>query len=227
MLSETMISPPVDKGTTTNKIVVTSTVDGLKDINRSATCLVIWERDIASLTSDWLSRVAPGHLPCGRVLARLDQINIAIASLFAEKQDGLNEAAQLLCQDIIRLAHLYADLAKSDQVDVRLEVIQHDACQKFHLDNVALRLVTTYMGDGTQYVVPEFSEQALQEQKAYTGPLESIPEQAVAIFKGARSVSGDGIVHRSPPIQRKNQTRLFLCINAPSDASPELWQPDQ
>ena len=225
MLLETELSSLVDTPAAKNKITITPTLDGLGDITSSATSLAIWERQLPPSLFDWLSRTAPENLPRGRVLAPQDQVDLAVASLFEKIQEPDKEAAQLLAQDIIRLAHCYAAIAKSDQVDIRLEVIQHDACRKFHLDNVALRLVTTYIGESTQYVAPEFSAQALQEQQTYAGPIAHIRGPAVAIFKGSGCSTGGGIVHRSPPIEGRNHTRLFLCINTPSPASPGLWQP--
>ena len=222
---ETTTISPVNKSANSNKITLTRVQDGLAEITNSRTSLVIWQRQLQSSIIDWLLCQAPETLPHGRVLAKHNQIKHAVTSMFEARQKSDGEAPHLLKHDIIQLAKGFATIAKCDQVDIRLEVIQHDACQKFHLDNVALRLVTTYIGKSTQYVMPEFNEQALREQKAYTGPVKSIPDQSVAIFKGART-PGDGIVHRSPPIAGTGQTRLFLCINTPSDVSPTPWQPD-
>lgn len=215
MQLETEILSPRPKPANENKITRIAQIDGLADIANPATSLVIWQRQISSLIFDWLSDISPQNWPHGQVIARPDQLNTALLDLFGAEQDSAASAAQMLRQDITQLGQLYAAIAKSDQVDIRLKVIQHDACWKFHLDNVALRLVTTYIGASTQYVVPELSKQALSEQKAYNGPLENIPEQAVAIFKGSRSASDNGIVHRSPPIKGTGQTRLFLSINSP------------
>lgn len=225
MQLETEILSPRPKPANENKITRIAQIDGLADIANPATSLVIWQRQISSCIFDWLSDISPQNWPHGQVIARPDQLNTALLDLFGAdlfeaeqfgaEQESAASAAHMLRQDITQLGQLYAAIAKSDQVDIRLKVIQHDACWKFHLDNVALRLVTTYIGASTQYVVPELSKQALSEQKAYNGPLENIPEQAVAIFKGSRSASDNGIVHRSPPIKGTGQTRLFLSINSP------------
>ena len=227
MLLETPTSSPHSQSAAKPQITHAATRDGLANIADPATSLVIWDRQLPSSLLDWLSGSAPEHLPHGRILARHDQIDLAVASLFEDQPESDHEAAHMLAQDIIRLAHCYAAIAKSDQVDIRLEVIQHDACRKFHHDNVALRLVTTYIGESTHYVSPEFSQQALEQQTAYSGPIETLRAQAVAIFKGSGCGSENGIVHRSPPIEGRNQTRLFLCLNTPSSASPALWHPDR
>lgn len=227
MLLEPANSSPNDHSTTKEVIVLSPIIDGLANITDPAKSLVIWERKIPNTTTQWLSSITPEGLPRGRVLVRLDHIENAIERLFDARELSDHKAALMLAQDIIRLAHLFADIGNSDQVDIRLDVIQHNACRKFHLDNVDLRLVTTYLGESTHYVAPQYSKQALQDQEDYDGPLETIPKQSVAIFKGSRCVTGGGIVHRSPPIEGTDQTRLFLCINTPSHASPPVWRPDQ
>lgn len=201
-------------------IIKVPELSSLAAINDPATSLAIWQRRIPACTSDWLHGLEHAMLPHGRVLAEWGQLDRAVESFFNHRQLRTSAAAQSLAQDVILLARLFAGIAGCDAVDIRLDVIQHDACQKYHLDNVALRMVTTYMGASTHYVLPEYSKLALVEQKDYAGPIETIPQEAVAIFKGARSASSKGIVHRSPPIKGTNQTRLFLCINAPSAASP-------
>ena len=108
-------------------------------------------------------------------------------------------------------------------VDVRLERISHDSCWKFHRDCVEARLLTTYCGSATEWVQPIHAEQALREQKSYNGPLERLRVHDVAIFKGNRAGPNSGIVHRSPPIVGTGQTRLLLCLNKRSVASPEPW----
>lgn len=226
MPAETEATLAPDHTSDHSPIVVVPTMEGLGAINHSATSLAIWERAVPSSVYDWLAALPHEVLPRGRVLVGLDQIDSAVESLFECRQLQEWQAAQSLAQDITRLALLFAATSLSDEVDIRLDVIRHDACQKFHLDNVALRLVTTYTGESTQYVLPAFSARALEEQQAYTGPLERLSDQAVAIFKGSRCGSGNGVVHRSPPISDKNQTRLFLCINTPSQASPARWQPN-
>lgn len=223
MLLDVENSSPVGAPGVKNQVVVTSKNNMLGDIGAPTTSLVIWERMIPSVANEWLKHLAPDQLPQGRVLANCKTIEKAVGSFFVNCAAKDGEAARCLEQDIIKLANIYSDIAKTDTVDIRLDAIQHDACWKFHLDQVALRMVTTYIGAGTQYVVAEHADEALRQQKAYSGPLKKIPEQAVAIFKGAHSRPGAGILHRSPPANSFSGTRLLLCINAQSHASPELW----
>ncbi len=124
--------------------------------------------------------------------------------------------------DLVSLTEAFCRTMDSDIVDIRLETVTHDGCWKYHRDHVPARLLTTYRGPGTQWVTPERSEDALAQQKAYSGPLEQFAEHAVGLFKGSKAEKGRGIVHRSPPILGTGTTRILLCLNLPSAASPEL-----
>ena len=129
----------------------------------------------------------------------------------------------LLIGDVDDLVSAFAGITRSDLVDVRLGRVSHDACWKFHRDYVEARLLTTYRGPATEWVQPIHAERALRAQKRYKGPLEHIRSNDVAIFKGSYAGPGSGIVHRSPPIAGTGCTRLLLCLNKPSAASPEPW----
>ena len=85
------------------------------------------------------------------------------------------------------------------------------------------RLITTYIGPGTEYVDPADAGRALDDQRDYTGPLNRVPAFGVAVFKGSSGPSGMGVVHRSPPIAGTGLHRLVLCVNAPSSTSPVRW----
>ena len=138
-----------------------------------------------------------------------------IAACIGEMQD-------LLIEDIEALVSAFSAVANS-LVDVRLDRISHDACWKVHRDTVETRLLTTYRGPATEWVLPEHAAQALREQKKFKGPIERLRDHDVALFKGSEAGTGRGIVHRSPPIVGTGCTRLLLCLNLPSDVSPEQY----
>ena len=203
--------------------LTTSTFNDLSKITSPGTSLIIWERNLDQSLINWLSKMSADQLPSGRVLTDRQNIRDAIKTFFSNFKNDDQIEETLLANDIALLAEKYADITNSNKIDIRLDVIQTDACWKFHLDRVNYRLVTTYIGEGTQYVSPKNADDALEKQTDYNGPIEEISEQDVAIFKGSCSKKGAGIAHRSPPIKEKEGTRLLLCINARSDVSPSLY----
>ena len=146
-----------------------------------------------------------------------------LESLLDECGMPAGDVRELLITDIHDLVSHFADITRSEFVDVRLERISHDSCWKFHRDNVAARLLTTYRGPATEWIRAPYAEQALREPKEFNGPVETLHRNDVAIFKGSAAGSGNGIVHRSPPIVGTGRTRLLLCLNQRTEISPAPW----
>lgn len=108
------------------------------------------------------------------------------------------------------LARGHASIEGVETVRLRLEVVENDACRKFHADYVTVRTITTYVGPGTQWIeaaklsigrMPEMSEIRQTE----TGD--------VTIFKGRLWQESPAILHRSPPIAGTGEQRLVLVVD--------------
>lgn len=132
-------------------------------------------------------------LPNLRILVQPDALRPTLEPLLDECGLSANEMCNLLIDDIESLVSTFADVTRSEFVDVRLERIDHDACRKFHRDNVEARLVTTYRGPTTQWVEMAYAETALREQKLFGGPLKHLASDDVAIFKGSCAGSKTGL----------------------------------
>jgi hypothetical protein len=195
----------------------------LDRIRDPAVGLAIWHRTFPEALGEWLDRLWPDQLPHGRVLMQSRDRSRAIACIFEQSGTPKGPFAELLASDIANLAAAFCRISNSDRVDLRLEAVRHNGCWRFHRDCVPFRMLTTYRGSGTQMVSSADAHRALEQQTSYRGPLDTLPRYAVAAFKGDSAGTAGGIVHRSPPIQDTNVTRLLLCLNLPSAASPELW----
>jgi hypothetical protein len=216
-------SVPDEVPASTYRIVDGDGPEVLARIAEPSVGLALWRRRLPQALVTWLAQLPPRRLPEGRVLVRLDDLGEAVASLLAASRTPQAPASTLLAADVIDLARRFARSADSDTVDLRLEIVRHHACWKFHRDCVRLRLLTTYLGPTTQIVTAGNADRALQQQRAYRGPLRPMPTDAVALFKGAEARPGTGVVHRSPPVAGTGQHRLVLCVNLPSLASPDPW----
>ncbi|HTO60966.1 MAG TPA: DUF1826 domain-containing protein [Bradyrhizobium sp.] len=203
-------------------IVVADRPNILAEIRKPGIGLAIWDRSIDPVLHRWLDQRPAGKLPSGRILAALPDLEAAMATLFPDSKAAADSAWLGLAADIRELTLWYSLIAETPVIDIRLEEITHDACWRYHRDNVRLRLVTTYLGPGTEIVPAAHAEQALAHQREYEGPRNALARGAVALFKGDQA-RGNAIVHRSPPIRQRGIRRLFLSLNAPSTASPNLW----
>ncbi len=207
------------------EVLMCSDRDGLASIKEPGAELVIWRRDLPVGLQEWLDRMEASQLPSLRILVKPAELRTALEPMLDDSGMGAGAMRGLLVQDIEDLVSSFAGIIGSDRVDVRLESVSHDACWRFHRDAVEARLITTYRGPSTEWVQAPFAERALQEQRRFDGPLERFAPHDVAIFKGGNAASGNGVVHRSPPIAGTGCTRLLLCLNAQSIVSPDPWSP--
>ena len=199
------------------------TVEGLSQIQASSNELVIWNRSLPLKFKNWIEGVSHSNLPNLRILIDPCELKIALEPMLDACGLTDNDLRKFLVNDISGLVYKFSQITKTKLVDVRLEHIDHDACSRFHTDIIDLRLLTTYLGMGTEWVDPKYAQSAIQEQKKYSGPLERLKFNDVAIFKGKKASKTDGIVHRSPPIEHTGNSRLLLCLNKKTEVSPPPW----
>ncbi|MFI4861296.1 MAG: DUF1826 domain-containing protein [Phycisphaerales bacterium JB063] len=107
-----------------------------------------------------------------------------------------------LVADAAALVRLFQQSFTRKPVNLRIDVCNQTTCPKFHYDHRMIRLVTTYTGPATQYVVGD------QTQR----PRDSDP-WALLLFKGsAHPTFGYNVYHRSPAML-PGQRRLCLVID--------------
>ena len=198
-------------------------MSGLAAIGAPSTELVIWKRALPPQLRDWLNQIPVPALPDLRLLIKPGELQPALDPLLDQCGIQASDMRDLLIADIAKLIQVFSRITAKARVDVRLERVDDDACWKFHRDSVDARLLTTYRGPTTEWVQPAHGERAILEQEGFTGPLEHLGIHNVALFKGAQASTGRGIVHRSPPIVGTGCTRLLLCLNEPTKASPDPW----
>ena len=127
-------------------------INGLRAITQHDVALVVWQRSLLNQVSKWIAELSYEQLPHTRLLVRPQDLVNALTEHVISCGMPACKSLDLLVEDIDALVKAFADLTGSDNVDVRLERVNHDACRKFHRDHVETRLVTTYMGPGTQWV---------------------------------------------------------------------------
>mgnify|MGYP002023516654 CR=1 FL=1 len=224
---ESLLAQPVDLAIQpfpAKRTVSGDTPDVLRAVLQPDVAMAVWQRDGRAAPASWVGQLPDRNLPHGRVLVTCEEAPIAIRRMLADAGVAIDRDACGFIADVCRIVRLFSDIAGENCVDLRLETIAGDACWKFHRDWVPLRLLCTYRGPGTQYVPPCHAHEALSAQGDYRGPLLQMPLMSPAIFRGARSEPGGGVVHRSPPIAGQGVSRLLLCLNLPSATSPERFR---
>lgn len=124
-----------------------------------------------------------------------------------------------LIGDAARLARLFCAAMDLASFELRLEVVRSDSCRKFHADYVTARLITTYAGEGTDWLDAE--DAARVAAGGAPGRFNRLAPFDVGVFKG-RLASEDPAIHRSPPIAGSpGGVRLLLVLNPVSRRSVE------
>ena len=121
----------------------------------------------------------------------------------------------LLAADAERIAGLFCAALDLARFEVRLEVVRTDSCRKFHADYVRARLITTYAGEGTDWLdQADATRVALGEEPQRIHRMKAFD---VGLFKGKLATDRPAI-HRSPPIAGTGAARLLMVLN-PSQRS--------
>jgi hypothetical protein len=168
--------------------------------------LAIWERQPAA---DWSALLAgdPCDIRFESPIAKVRE------RFFSELPDHGFDAPALhdaLADDVAMLADRFAAVLDVFQVQVRLEVVSTDSCRKFHADYVRARLITTYAGDGTQWL--DAGAAARLRDGVEPETIHQLTAGDVGIFKG-KLASEQPAIHRSPPLGESGRRRLLLVLN--------------
>lgn len=106
--------------------------------------------------------------------------------------------ARLLAHDILDLANDYALVCVTARLAIRLEVVETDACRRFHAD---------YVRSGCS--APIGARDAVDPHRF--GKPRGADE--VGIFKRRRLLDDPSVLHRSPPLGDYGEPRLLLVID--------------
>ncbi len=179
--------------------------------------LAIWQRapfaDFAPLVEG-----APRDL---RFECALEDLPALVAAGLAANGFGGAALHDALIADARMLAGLFCDALDLARFELRLEAVRTDSCRKFHADYVRARLITTYVGEGTDWLGPEDAErlaaggqpQRINRMRAFD----------VGLFKGKLATDRPAI-HRSPPIAGTGAVRLLMVLNPASRAGAGVTQ---
>ena len=118
-------------------------------------------------------------------------------------------------EDMANLCEMFCITKKSSYIS--FSISSHRGCRRYHIDNVPLRLLVTYAGQGTEWLPNEFAN-----KRAYANgePNEKIikdiskkqfvGEWDIALFKGGP----EGLLHRTPDSALNNNSILMRLDHA-------------
>ncbi|MEN9579960.1 MAG: hypothetical protein RJA70_2969 [Pseudomonadota bacterium] len=186
-------------------------------LHRDEVSLVSWHRELPSDLDEQLSHWAM------RFPAQFDEVVCMPNYDLSPAVRGLEEPARSwLMLDATILIGQLAHLSNARRLRVSLGAVRSDQCRKFHVDYLRYRLITTYVGPGTEWV-PDDSvrREALDHppdcpcdaNKAIVREAAAVRHAVageVVVMKGDRHPNRRGAVHRSPPIEGTGRVRVVL-----------------
>jgi Protein of unknown function (DUF1826) len=202
-----------------------SDVESLARLHRDEVSLVSWHRVLPAGLGEQLLEWAE------RFPARFEQTVAMPGCDLTDATRGLADPARAwLTMDTSLLLARFALVAGARRLRVWFGAVRTDQCRKFHVDYLRYRLVTTYVGPGTEWVSdddvrrealdhpPECPCDANKEIVRDLSRIRQAVPGEVLVMKGARHPNGRGVVHRSPPIEGTGRVRVVL-IASTVDAS--------
>jgi hypothetical protein len=136
------------------------------------------------------------------------------AGLAQHGYGGTPALHRALIADAALLAERFCAAMELATFELRLEVVRTDSCRKFHADYVTARLITTYVGEGTDWLDEADAARVAAGQQPER--IHRLAPFDVGLFKG-KLASDHPAIHRSPPIsETEGGARLLLVLNPAS-----------
>ncbi|CAM3859370.1 DUF1826 domain-containing protein [Litorimonas haliclonae] len=194
-------------GETAIDVVQSSCLNSFERIHDENVYGVVWNREIPSKVSSLLEMTEFNHPTSARFFVPISKISERAAQ--ALEVFGLPKcpAQAWLANDIQMLATKLGAILSASKLQVRVELVDTDACKKFHRDNVKARLVCTYKGPGTVYGVARIGAEPDQINQADTG--HPVLLKGRLWSKGAETY----LLHRSPRIESAGLSRIVVVMD--------------
>lgn len=179
----------------------------LKDINSPGVAASIWTRACSDDFQDWIDGLPLEQLPELRTVVPFHLAEAAAIAACEQAQLPPSPERDMLTGDVGALALFLSRALDVRQVRIRLDVSDEVMCPKFHVDNVPARLLCTYRGAGTEYVLAGAEDDPRQ--------ISHVGRGAVGLFRGGAWPGQErtGLLHRSPDPAAGGGARLLLVID--------------
>ena len=168
-------------------------------INADGVDVVVTARADRAAWLAWLEPLPP--------TARVDRVvtpaTVEMVAAESVATLGVATAASAeLARDISAVAAAFLDLFGITAAKFRLEVSAGTVCPKFHSDSVHVRMITTYVGPGTEYMHRDAESDVVQ-----------VASGNFCFLKGrTHATHTDSVLHRSPKMDDTG-ARLILALD--------------
>jgi hypothetical protein len=157
-------------------------------------------------------------------LREVIKIENVVSSLRSSLPNLENKSAFI--DDLLLLVEMYACLFDLDEVGLRLQVLDRAMCPRFHTDKLGCRLVSTYIGQGTEWLENNDVDRSKlglgnmglsdDDSGLLSTPfcIQQVNEGDVVLLKGEGWYNNEelGAVHRSPTLS-SDENRLVVTLD--------------
>ncbi len=184
---------------------------------------MLWQRNLSTFLDAWSSEirwekteVLEGEFDREALESFEDDLFNELKRWRTREPDFSRWVANDMCTNI----RTFMDVTNAKEVFVKIEPVADDKCRLFHVDKNLLRMLCTYVGEGTLWLPND----KVERKSLGEGPHEDIvldpqaifqaPKLDVLVLKGERWLHNivGGAVHRSPPL-RDGDKRLLLKVD--------------
>ncbi len=197
-----------------------STPAVLADVFQEDVNMATWHRELTHEAKDAVGRLVTSDRSLKTAMTLSPDKALACIS------DALGSGKCALSRDIAELVEMFCYLLGRRRAGLRLAVLDAAMCPKFHVDMVPCRLVTTYLGPGTEWLPHGLVNrsklgiggrgQSDLESGLIKGPgdIQRLSPGDVAVLKGELWEGNEdaGLVHRSPAVP-SGDVRLILTLD--------------
>lgn len=202
--------------------IIDNNLDVLTQIYNEEINLVIYKREVTVEIIQYVQKLL--KLKPSYSFAHIVDLNHIKQKLKTTLPD--DECRDLFINDLYTICDMFAVLFGLEKIGLRLSVLEHPMCPRFHVDNIPCRLLTTYGDTGTEWL----SEDNLDRSKLGRGS-KGMPDEISGIYSNKSQINrinsydiallkgeswpnnaGKGIVHRSPTVDKTNP-RLLLSLD--------------
>lgn len=190
--------------------------------------IAIWQRQLSQEVESYVDELLRKSKTISLKLSGspeqlMDEIQRVFPPALISEQDSCVSAAAFYA-DIHQVLDMFCCLFDAKILGLRINTLEHAMCPRFHTDNVAIRLITTYYGLATEWLPDQLSNRTalgtacasqINAPGAITANEKNIQRMAagdVALFKGElwAGNEGRGIIHRSPEPTAQQPKRLVM-----------------
>ncbi|WP_260262120.1 DUF1826 domain-containing protein [Vibrio intestinalis] len=181
----------------------------LSEIYKPEHNIAIWQRELPGELVKGIEQMVEAN----HQLAVVSIVTPDDAAEVVSRKLGEHSCTATLSEDIALIVDMFCCLFNVKEVGLRLTALDKPMCPSFHVDQVPVRLVTTYIGQATQWLENQDVDRSTLTEKS-GALIQQLTSGDVALLKGGgwEGNEDNALVHRSPQIV-SNERRLLLTLD--------------